>query len=118
MDMTGIGNGSPRGGVTPSFGVRFGDMAGLNQCMGCQGMDRSGLFIIEGKYAHLLCVKCLATQIMRWQQTHPAEKLINVDVNVPDEAYPKMAKRLQELIPNVPDSVAVQACREILNECG
>jgi len=74
------------------------------------------MFIIVNGKGYLLCVKCVATAVVQWQRTHPAEKVFDVDINVCDDAYPRMAKRLQEIIPGVSDSDAAKACREILDE--
>ena len=115
MDARQMMNSDSPGNI-PGLDIRIGDSTSPIQCAACKRISPSGLFVVLGGKATLVCIKCLAQGLVAWQERHPFEKLFDQDVNVPDEAYAKMAKRLQEIIPGVSDSDAVRACREVLDE--
>lgn len=97
--------------------VRFGDYPVPISCNACKKMYRSGLLVAIGTESSVfVCIKCMAQALVKWQDMHPEEDLIEKDVNVPDGAYSRMAKRLQEIVPQISDSDAAKACREVLDE--
>jgi hypothetical protein len=95
--------------------IKFGDAQTAIQCMACQGFNQSGLFIIVKNDPVLLCVKCLARCVVKFQELHPTEKLFDEDICVDDKEYQRAADAARTKCSKLSDSEAMEVARAVID---
>ena len=104
--------------VPLNLDVRFGESKAAISCSNCKGLHQAGLFIILAGQAMLLCIKCIAGALMKFQETHPLEHLIEIDSNIPPETMSRAVEEIQKSHPEVPEKTVERIIREAINELG
>jgi len=108
MDFAPMQKGPPPNKTPVPIDLRFGDADVATPCQCCSRLERSGLFIAMPTKTILgICVRCMATSLVKFQETHPLEKLFDVDVDVHDEAYKEAAKAVRDKLPKLSETEAL-----------
>ncbi len=95
--------------------IKFGDVNVASPCNNCNRLSTSGEFIvIRQQNAIFICIRCLATMVVRWQETHPGEKLFETDVDVDESAYQKAADAAREKAPELSESEAMEVAKAVI----
>lgn len=108
------GNGSLPGkplSMPFNFSVAFGESGAAINCSSCNALDNRGFFVMQGSKALLICIKCVVRAIDKYQQTHPMEKIFDVDVDVDDKEYQKAADAVRDKRPDLSESEALEIAK-------
>lgn len=88
--------------------LKFGDAEVATLCQCCSRFERSGLYIMVSTQTMLgICIRCMASALVKFQETHPLEKLFDVDVDVHDVAYKDAAKAVRDKLPKLSETEAL-----------
>ena len=96
-------------------GIRFGEFPVAIQCVQCQSLNKAGLGIIFSGNPVLLCIKCVGTALMKYQELHPDEKVVDFDVEASPERIQEVVVMLQKENPDL-DPKRVEAITKLAIE--
>ena len=98
--------------------VKFGESTLPMVCSGCQSMNKYGCWIVVAQEPTLICVKCVASAVVKMQDLYPDMTLFDVDINVdPGELAPSV-KAVRELLPELTDAKAYEVAKAALYAIG
>lgn len=112
--VEGLGRGQNKQGVPVE--IKIGEAEYPTPCANCQRMKRDGFFVLVGnQLAAFLCIQCTGTALVKFQDTHPNEKVFDTDVDVDDEAYAKAAERVRQRLPEISESKALDVVKIVVD---
>lgn len=96
--------------------IKIGEAQYPTPCANCTSMKRDGFFVlIATKCVAFLCIRCTGTALVKYQDTHPGEKLFDVDIDVDEEAYAKAAERVRKKLPELSESKALDVVKMVVD---
>jgi len=110
--MGGHGPPSPSG---LTLDIRFGESPAALQCINCPKMMQAGLYVIVKGQPILLCVHCVAGALVKYQEIHPLDHLIEVDSNIPPEVMSRALDETQKEFPDIPPARIEKIVRSALD---
>jgi len=98
--------------------VRFGEAAVAIACSTCKGIKNAGFYVSYSGRAVLCCIHCIVGAIAKYQEMHPLEKLIDVDVDMDNDAYKSAVGALLEKYPDFGESKALEVAKVVVRAIG
>jgi len=112
--VEGLGRGQNKQGVP--IEIKIGEAEFVTPCANCGRMKRDGFFVIvANQCAAFLCIQCTGTALVKYQDTHPNEKVFDTDVDVDDGAYAKAAERVRQRVPELSESKALDVVKIVVD---
>ena len=91
--------------------IRFGESQVPCLCSACNTMSRFGFWVILGTENLLICIKCTAASVVRLQELHPDENLLEADLNVDPYQLKDAADAVRTVAPELSESKALEVVK-------
>jgi hypothetical protein len=99
------------------FEIRLGEAQNSVLCQSCRIMKRAGIFVIYKSYTVLVCMQCLATGIVKYQDLHlGSEKVFQVDAEVPPELMERAVAQVIEENKDLPENIVAKIARSAIEK--
>lgn len=112
-----FGNGPGTGKRSP-IDIRIGAMQAALPCLNCQKMQQAGFYVIQGNGAVMICMKCAAGAIVKYQEINPLEKLFEVDIDLAPDAMNKALEAARREAPDVSEATVEKIVRTAVDQLG
>lgn len=98
--------------------VRFGEAAVAIACATCKNIRNAGFYVTYSGRTMLCCIHCVLGAVTKYQEMHPLEKLIDVDVDIDDGAYKSAVDALRDKYPDFDDVKAMEIAKVVVRAIG
>lgn len=109
----------PDGGkrVSAPFEIRFGESSFPVVCSNCRIPQRAGFFVLWKDTAVLVCIRCTANAIVKYQETHLfASREVEIDARVPPETVSRVIEEVVRENPDLPEEKVAKIARSAIEK--
>jgi uncharacterized protein CbrC (UPF0167 family) len=82
------------------LGIRLGNAPTAIECQNCGQVRNVGIFVSLYNQEILVCMWCLGTGILKYQEMHPEQTFVDFDVNIDAN---KMNETIEKACKNFPE---------------
>ena len=98
------------------LGIRLGNSPTAAQCQNCSQTRNVGIFVTLYNQEILVCMWCLGTGILKYQEMHPEQTFVDFDVNVDPERLNTAIEKACKTFPEVGENKITDIVKLVAKE--
>jgi hypothetical protein len=93
------------------LGIRLGNSPTPAQCQNCKQNSNVGIFVALNSQEILVCMRCLGTGILKYQEMHPEEVFVDFDISVDPARLTEVIDKTCKQFPEIGEGKATEIAK-------